>query len=116
MPSLKTFVGLPLFLVASGIQHDCHRYLASLKKYSLPQHPAFARLIAPHYFAECLIYLAFSIIAAPVGSACNWTLLCSLAFVASNLGVTARSTRTWYMRQFGEQSVQDRWNMIPAVF
>ena len=78
---MRTFLGILLFILASGFQHDCHAYLASLKTrkpsptsapaspnpssatastYKLPEHPAFAYLIAPHYTAECLIYLALA--------------------------------------------------------
>lgn len=116
MPRLKTFVGLPLFLIASGIQHDCHGYLASLKKYTLPRHPAFGRLIAPHYFTECVIYLSLSVIGAPPEQLFNGTMLCALVFVVANLGVTAQTSRQWYIRRFGEQSVAGKWNMIPAIF
>lgn len=35
-PSLRTFVLIPLFLVASGLQHDSHHYLFSLKKIHPP--------------------------------------------------------------------------------
>jgi len=115
-PSLKTFVGTLLFLLASGVQHDCHAYLASLKKYTLPEHPAFMQVLCPHYLAECLIYLALSIIAAPPGQVFNRTVLCAMVFVAVNLGVTADGTKQWYEQKFGKEKVATRWRMIPFLF
>ncbi|KAI6902381.1 hypothetical protein KC318_g8313 [Hortaea werneckii] len=93
-PSLRTFLSLLLFILASGFQHDCHAYLCSLKSpssttttttattstnddnnasspgkpkdsYQLPTHPAFTHLIVPHYTAECLLYLSLAFLAAP---------------------------------------------------
>ncbi|TIA06586.1 hypothetical protein D6C80_10247 [Aureobasidium pullulans] len=115
-PCLRTFVGCLIFILASGVQHDCHAYLAFLKKYSVPEHPVFQRLVCPHYFVECLIYLAISIVAAPAGSLLNWTIVCALVFVSVNLGVTADGTRDWYGRKFGPDSVSGKWRMIPFVF
>ncbi|GAM90090.1 hypothetical protein ANO11243_081300 [Dothideomycetidae sp. 11243] len=115
-PSAHSFVAILLFLVASGPQHDCHAYLASLKVYMVPQHPAFHQLVCPHYFAECLIYLAMAIQAAPSGHLFNGTLLCALVFVAVNLGVTADGTKKWYEDRFGVDSVKRKWKMIPFIF
>ncbi|KAF9895394.1 hypothetical protein FE257_000300 [Aspergillus nanangensis] len=116
VPSLPTFLGVPLFLIASGVQHDCHHYLFSLKKYSLPTHPIFRVIVCPHYTAECVIYLSLALLAAPQGQTINKTLLCAFVFVTINLGVTATTTKKWYMQKFGEESVRDRWNMIPGVY
>ena len=60
-PSMKTFIAVPIFIVASGIQHDCHVYLASLKKYTLPDQQLFRIVLCPHYTCECFIYLAIAI-------------------------------------------------------
>src|SRR4051812_48234572 len=83
-PSLRTFMGIMLFLFASGIQHDCHAYLTSLEKYTLPSHPLFQRVICPHYTAECAIYLSLSIVAAPQGYLVNRTIFGALFFVVIN--------------------------------
>lgn len=115
-PSFRTFVSTLLFFLASGIQHDCHAYLASLKKYTLPVHPAFQRLVCPHYFAECIIYLALSFVSAPAGSTLNWTVACALVFVGVNLGITADGTKKWYEAKFGKESVSRRWKMIPFMY
>ncbi|KAK1819406.1 hypothetical protein LTR12_006232 [Friedmanniomyces endolithicus] len=142
-PDLRTFASVLLFILASGIQHDCHAYLASLKSkpapqpsmtavqysgkdedashisggYKLPDHPAFAYLIAPHYTAECLIYLSLTMVAAPQGGVwVNLTLACALVFVVVNLGATADVTREWYRGRFGEQAVKGKWRLVPFVW
>lgn len=115
-PSLRTFICVPLFLVASGVQHDCHHYLFSLEKYTLPTHPVFTRVVSPHYTAECAIYLSLAFLAAPEGELVNKTLLSSFCFVAVNLGVTAGTSRQWYRAKFGDEAVRGKWNMIPWVY
>jgi len=98
------------------MQHDCHMYLAGLKKYTLPQRYLFRLIVCPHYTSECLIYLAIAIVAAPEGQSLNKTVLAGLAFVVSNLAVTADSTRKWYVEKFGEESLKGRWRMLPFVY
>ena len=115
-PSLKTTVSIPIFILASGIQHDCHAYLASLPKYSLPIHPIFQNLVCPHYFTECLIYLSLAIIGAPKGAPINRTISTALIFVAVNLGVTASVSKEWYEEKFGGEAVAERWKMVPWLF
>lgn len=139
-PSLRTFIAVLAFLFPSGIQHDCHAYLSSLKRsaagsandagskeaedYKLPAHPAFHQLIAPHYFAECLIYLSLTVLATPKGDIergttgqwVNWTMASALVFVIVNLGVTADSTKRWYEQRFGRAAVKGRWRMIPWLW
>jgi len=115
-PSLKTAIGVSLFFLASGFQNDCHKHLASLRKYSLPQRGLFKQIVCPHYTSECLIYVALAIIAAPPGQALNKTVLAGLGFVVSNLGVTADSTKKWYIEKFGVENVENRWKMIPFLF
>lgn len=115
-PSLRTLLGLPVFLLASGIQHDCHRYLASLPKYTLPQHPIFNSFVCPHYAAECMIYLSLAIISTPRGAWVNKTVFTAFVFVCVNLSVTASSTKHWYERKFGQDRVAHRWKMIPGMW
>jgi len=116
-PSAKSFIGVIFFIFGSGFQHDCHAYLASLEKYTLPVHPAFQRLVCPHYFAECLVYLGLAIMSAPRGGGpFNVTMLTALIFVGVNLGVTSMLNREWYIEKFGEKSMEERWNMIPLLF
>lgn len=102
--------------MASGVQHDCHHYLASLKKYAVPSHPLFLRVLCPHYTAECVIYLSLALLAAPQGEVLNKTLLCTLLFVVVNLGITAGNSKRWYIEKFGEESVRGRWRMIPGIY
>ncbi|EEQ83728.1 3-oxo-5-alpha-steroid 4-dehydrogenase [Blastomyces dermatitidis ER-3] len=115
-PSLKTLIFLPVFILASGIQHDCHLYLASLKKYTLPSHPGFLHLVSPHYTAECAIYLSLVFLAAPKGTLVNNTVLSGLVFVVINLGISADNTKAWYMKKFGKEKVEQRWRMIPYLY
>lgn len=115
-PTLRTFLLVPLFLVASGLQHDSHHYLYTLKKYTLPAHPMFRGVVCPHYGAECVIYLSLALVAAPQGEWINKTMLACFVFVAVNLGLTARTTKEWYAQKFGNDSVQDWWYLIPYVY
>jgi len=115
-PSRKTFIAVPIFLLASGIQHDCHEYLASLEKYTLPQHPMFQAIVCPHYTSECLIYIAIAIAAAPEGSFFNRTMLSGLLFIFLNLAVTADSTRKWSVEKFGAEKLKNRWRMVPYIY
>jgi len=115
-PSLKTAMGVPLFLFASALQNDCHKHLASLKKYSLPQRGLFKQIVCPHYTAECLIYIALAIISAPEGQTLNKTVLAGLGFVVTNLGITADSTKKWYIEKFGAEDVEGRWRMLPFLY
>ena len=115
-PSMRTFFCVPLFLVASGLQHDCHHFLFTLKNYTLPDHALFRGIVCPHYGAECIIYLSLALVAAPPGQMINKTLLSCFAFVAVNLGMTARTTKEWYMRKFDREQVERRWLMIPYIY
>jgi len=63
-----------------------------------------------------MIYLAIAIIAAPGDQLLNKTVLAGLGFVASNLAVTADSTRKWYVVKFGEKKVESRWRMVPYLY
>lgn len=115
-PSLSTFIFLPVFLLASGIQHDAHGYLSSLRKYELPCHPAFAGIVSPHYTAESALYLSLTFLAAPKGQVVNGTLLAASIFVVVELGVSAEMTRRWYMQNFGEHLVGHKRRMIPGIW
>ncbi|KAH7360804.1 3-oxo-5-alpha-steroid 4-dehydrogenase-like protein [Rhexocercosporidium sp. MPI-PUGE-AT-0058] len=116
LPSVKTCIAVPLLVLASSIQHTCHKHLARLEKYSLPHQYWFQQIVCPHYTSECMIYLAIAIVAAPPGHLLNKTVLAGLGFVASNLGVTADSTRKWYVKKFGEEKLNGRWRMIPLLY
>lgn len=115
-PSMKTYVAVPIFLIGSGAQHACHKHLASLKKYTLPHQTLFQSVVCPHYTSECLVYIAIGIVAAPKGHLINGTILAGLLFVASNLAVTADSTRNWYVQKFGADKLAGRWRMVPYLY
>ncbi|EPE07267.1 3-oxo-5-alpha-steroid 4-dehydrogenase [Ophiostoma piceae UAMH 11346] len=112
----KLVIGVPLFVAASASQYWCHKHLASLVKYSLPERGLFRYLISPHYTSEVGLYFALSIIAAPEGRLINRTLLWSELFVLVSLGVTAARTKQWYSDKFGAERVAGKWKMIPFVF
>lgn len=112
----QIIIGAAVFGFAGAQQNNCHRYLASLKKYTLPDEGWFKYLICPHYTFECLLYLSLSVVAAPTGSVFNKSVLSSLVFVAANLGATAYGTKKWYADKFGADKVAGKWTMIPFVF
>lgn len=114
--SARTAIFLPLFILASGVQNDVHRYLASLPKYTLPVLPVFQYIVCPHYTMECLIYLSMAFLAAPADKWINGTLLTVVIFVVINLGIVANSTREWSIQKFGADSMAKRWRMIPGVW
>lgn len=114
--SLKAIIAIPVFILASGVQHDCHAYLASLPKYTLPIHPVFQNLICPHYTAECLIYLSLAFIAAPKDALINRTMFTVFVFVSANLTVTAGTSKEWYERKYGKEAVAHRWLMVPGLY
>lgn len=113
---LKAAIALPLFLSGWVMQHQCHKHLAGLKKYSLPDSGMFHYLVCPHYTCECLIYFSLAVLGAPPGQWCNRTLLSVLTFVAVNLGVTAYGTKNWYIEKFGPERVKAKWTMLPFVY
>jgi len=116
MPSLKIFVAVPLAIFATFVQHDAHRYLSSLKKYTLPDRGLFKLVVCPHYTAECVFYLALAIMAAPNGMAFNRTVVAALVFSVINLCITAESTMVWYQQKFGKENVGQRWRMVRWVY
>ena len=116
MPSIRTYITVLIFILASWIQHNCHLYLANLKKYTLPEKGLFQIIVCPHYTSECAIYLAITIAAAPHGQFFNGTLLAGLGFVTSNLAVTADSTMKWYGEKFGAEKLKGRWRMVPYIY
>lgn len=102
--------------MASLRQNQCHRHLASLPKYTLPNEGMFEYLVCPHYTCEVGVYVALALITAPKGMLINKTMLCVTAFVLINLGGTAVTTREWYAQKFGAKRIAKKYNMIPYVF
>ena len=118
LKALIDLLALSTFLAASVQQHIYHAHLASLKKYTLPSHGAFKYIVAPHYTAECLIYLSLSFLIASTAQLVNKTMLCAFIFVVVNLGVTVEGTKRWMLGKFPESraDVEGRWRMIPVMF
>lgn len=106
------------FTLASIWQHKYHRYLSSLIKYTLPEQYGASHIVAPHYTAECLLYLCLAILTAKDGEYLNSTLLCVLIFVVVNLGVTADGTKTWQLNKFRDRrrEIQKRSRMLYPFF
>lgn len=115
-----------LFIYASYTQYTYHRYLFSLRKYTLPNLHGTQTIIAPHYNAECMIYLSVALLDSPplyrhhpqphlIPIIPNWTLICALIFVTVNLGITADATKQWLLHKFPEkrQEILHRFRMIP---
>lgn len=105
------------FYAASVWQYRYHAYLASLRKYTLPEAYGARYIVAPHYTADCLIYFCLAVLDARSGPI-NWTVMSLLAFVVVNLGVTADGTKTWMLSKFRDQqaSIQRRWRMLPGLW
>ena len=118
VPNLPEIVAVFTSLAMASQQHKQHTYLASLPKYTLPTEGAFRYLVAPHYRAECAIYLSLAVLSAPVGGFANWTVLCAFIFVCVNLTITADGTKKWMLEKFPEQrkEVVRRARMMPGVF
>lgn len=116
VPVAKVVCGCVGFLLGWIGQSRCHRYLFSLKKYSLPNQGLFRSLVCPHYTCECLMYLSLALVSAPQNMLYNRTLLSVLLFVLVNLGCTAAGTRKWYVAKFGPGPLASKWNMIPWIF
>ncbi|KAH0443399.1 3-oxo-5-alpha-steroid 4-dehydrogenase [Colletotrichum camelliae] len=114
--SLQAVIGVAMYLYGWTMQNWCHKHLASLKKYSLPERGLFRYLVCPHYTCECLLYLGLAIAAAPKGQWINRTLLSAFWFIVANLGTTADGTKQWYAQKFGAEKVASKWKMIPLLF
>ncbi|KAF9871716.1 3-oxo-5-alpha-steroid 4-dehydrogenase [Colletotrichum karsti] len=96
-------IGIAMYLYGWTNQHWCHKHLAGLKKYSLPDQGLFRYLVCPHYTCECVLYLGLAILAAPRGQWINRTILCAFWFIVANLGTTADGTKQWYAQKFGAE-------------
>ena len=104
------------FIWFSKRQHDIHVHLASLQKYSVPVHPSFDKIICPHYYEECKLYMCLELMATPPRAWVNWTMLCALIFVAVNLGITADVSKTWAVGTFGSERIKNKARIMPDVW
>lgn len=98
-----------LFSLSSHRQYTCHRYLASLVKYSLPQQGLFKRVACPHYLYEVLIYFSFWL--TDMSSVLAWA---TLLFTAVNLSVSAEQTKIHYCKKFGSHA--PKYAIFPGLF
>jgi 3-oxo-5-alpha-steroid 4-dehydrogenase 3 len=116
--SLRHLIAVPIFFIAAYKQHRYHAYLALLEKYTLPDRHAFRYIVAPHYTAECLIYLSLAVLGARPGNMVNGTIFCAFVFVVVNLSVTADGTKRWMLQKFPDRQddVRKRWRVLPMLF
>ena len=110
------FLTCLLFISVSAKQNKLHKHLASLQKYTVPTDASFQRIVAPHYTCECVIYLCLAFLSRPSGRYLNRTMTAALVFVVINLGISADGTKKWMRIKFGNQSVAEKWRMIPGIW
>lgn len=120
---MSTFLpAVVLFLYASYHQHKCHVILASLRRkhnrgYTIPRGDWFEYIVAPHYFADILVYLSLNILYAFQ----NYIMLCGLIWTIINLSITANETQAWYQVHFSTEKYDQafphgRWRIIPFCY
>ena len=99
----------------SEIQKDLIYFYISGKissyKHRIPFGDWFQYISCPHYFAECIIYLAFIIVA----SSAHMSMWALVIFVWVNQLVAARITHNWYKENFSNYP-KDRYAVIPYIF
>ena len=115
-----------LCLWAQYQQHRHHVLLAGLRghpkkgtcsKYSSPVGGWFEYISCPHYLAEILIYVSFSLLleceeTLPNGNR-HWLML---LFVTVNLAVSSRQSHEWYRRNFRDYDKLGRKALIPFLY
>ncbi|KAI1318311.1 3-oxo-5-alpha-steroid 4-dehydrogenase [Mortierella claussenii] len=70
---------------------------------SVPFGDWFEYLVAPHYSAEMIMYLALYLMVSSCGKGGQApTLLVAWVWVVVNLGIVAKETDQWYRTRFGE--------------
>ncbi|KAI8326844.1 3-oxo-5-alpha-steroid 4-dehydrogenase-domain-containing protein [Blakeslea trispora] len=112
---------MALFVYASVHQHRCHVILASLRQtrepvYRIPRGDWFESIVAPHYFADILIYLSLCLLYRFQ----NAIVCCGLIWTIVNLSIVATETEAWYRKYFDAQYLstfpQGRWKIIPGCY
>ena len=118
--------GLELFIIGSVLQYASHRILANgraqtqgnesstpqtKRRYFVPQDGAFQFVSSPHYLAESLIYISFTLV-----SGGTTTSLLILAFVIITMVSQAQKTHAWYLANFPAQKLGQRKALIPFVW
>lgn len=98
-------VALMIFCIADWDQHENHKVLAGLVKYSLPQARFFRWVCCPHYTDEILMYT--SLLAA------SKEFLWPLIWVIASLSLAGTECQNYYQRKFGLGV--PRWALLPYV-
>ncbi|KAI9468975.1 MAG: 3-oxo-5-alpha-steroid 4-dehydrogenase-domain-containing protein [Benjaminiella poitrasii] len=121
-PVLTITIALALYAYASYHQHRCHAILASLrdqdrKQYAIPRGDWFETLVAPHYFADILVYVSLNILY----HFQNYIFICGLIWTIINLSITANETQSWYYRHFSKEKYtqvfpRGRYRIIPGCY
>ena len=116
--TLLTLLGVGIICIGCFIQQKAHRYLYLLRKNSscssskqyqkIPETGLFRFILCPHYLAEIFIY--FGVWLADGSSLMGW----NLAFVISNLSVSAYFTKSWYRASIDRTN--KRTALIPFQF
>lgn len=107
--SLVSFLGAVLFSMGSIVQLQCHSYLATLPKYTLPTKYPFDILIAPHYTAEIVIYTGILL------TNINLSTFANLLWLPIDLGVAAESQANWYARKFPDK-YREKYRILPMIW
>jgi 3-oxo-5-alpha-steroid 4-dehydrogenase 3 len=99
------------FILLNMSQHRIHRYLFQLPskpKVIVPSKGIFRYAISPHYGSEVGIYTCLFWLSSLSFETPNWTMLCVLVFVATNLGVSAQVARERYAKDFHGEVVRNK--------
>lgn len=97
---------LILFCIAGWDQHENHKVLAGLAKYSLPQQRLFRWVCCPHYTDEILLYACLL--------AASKEFIWPLVWVLATLSVAGVECHHYYKSRFGHQT--PAWALVPYVF
>lgn len=103
------------FFLVSYNQHQCHRYLASVRKsawqstYVYPDAPWFRLVFCPHYLFETILYmiLYFSV------DTPDKDFLCCAIWVVTNLSVLSVQQKVWYKTQL---RLTQKYHLLPFIF
>jgi 3-oxo-5-alpha-steroid 4-dehydrogenase 3 / polyprenol reductase len=99
---IMTVIGVSLCVYGQYEQHMHHVILSRLRTkdamYAIPQGRWFVYVSCPHYLAEIIIYTGLVIILIP-----NLRTCALLAWVVTNLTVSAWNSHQWYLDTFGDE-------------
>lgn len=107
---VQYLAGIVLFTGCSIMQNNVHRYLGSLKKYSLPTAPLFRIAACPHYLAEVGIYCSMLLLDID-----SRTLKISIFWVIASLSISAMETKKYYVKKYGQEKVS-KFAIFPGFY